>query len=192
MTWLRTYPLVAGCCLWSALALAPLAGAQTKPAAVLDNPVAALSLDQLSATRERPLFSPSRRAPNPPVVFVPPPPLQPPAAPPNLQLYGTIINADEALAIVFSSSTNRAARVRVGDEIGGWRVDKIEERKVVISLDERTAVFTMFAGKPVENPSAEASVEDQTGQTNQDEQQEQPEPTPGPRMLPSRINPHAQ
>jgi hypothetical protein len=176
MTWLRTYRVVAACCLCSAVALdfAPTARAQTKPPTVLDNPLAGLSLDRLAATRERPLFSPSRRAPSPPVVFVRPPAIQPPAPPPNLELYGTIINADDALAIVFSSSTNQTTRVHVGDEIGGWKVDNIDERKLVLSLDKRIAVFTIFGEKTREKAVAEASG------SVQEEQEDQPEPPPMP------------
>jgi len=150
MTWLRIYHGVAVCCLCSAMALdlVPLARAQTKPPAVLDNPVAALSLDRLSATRERPLFSRSRHAPRSPVVSIMrPSAVQPPTPPPKIELHGTIINADETVAIVFSSGDNQTMRLHVGDEIGGWKVAVIDERKLVLSLAERTAEFTIFGDK---------------------------------------------
>jgi hypothetical protein len=175
MTWPRTYRMVAACCLCSAAALdfLPIARAQTKPPAVLDNPLAGLALGGLSATRERPLFSPSRHAPSPAVVFVHPPAVQPPAPPPNLELYGTIIDADDALAIVFSSSTNHTTRVHVGDEIDGWKVDEIDERKLVLLLDQRTAVFTIFDKKNPEKAVAETSASDQA-------EGDQPAPSPLP------------
>jgi hypothetical protein len=65
----------------------------------LANPVAALSLDRLSATRERPLFSPSRRPPPPPpapIANAPPPP--PP--PPKLTLFGVVMDDEDARAVV--------------------------------------------------------------------------------------------
>jgi hypothetical protein len=146
MTWLRKGHLIAACCLW--LVAAADNGSSARAETVRDNPVAALSLAQLSATRERPLFSPSRRAPSRPVLaIVSPPPILPPVPPPIIVLYGTIIDADEAIAIVFHSSTGQTRHVHIGDVIDGWKVDGIDERKLVLSLENRTAVFSMFADK---------------------------------------------
>src|SRR5262249_59937389 len=88
------------------------------PPAGLASPLAVHSLDRLSATRERPLFSPSRRAPAPP----PPPPPRPPPPPPeppNVTLVGIVMDAGEARAIVQSGPKNEVRRVRTGDDIGG-------------------------------------------------------------------------
>jgi hypothetical protein len=152
MTRPPNYPLVTVYCLCAAMALdlASLAQAQTKPSTALDNPVAALSLDQLSVTRERPLFSPTRRAPRPLTVMSivrPLPPPLPPSPPPKIELYGTIIDAADALAIVVSTADNQTVRLRLGDEIGGWKVIVIDQRKLVLSHDERVAEFTIFADK---------------------------------------------
>ena len=152
------FHITAACCLCWPLALAPTAHAQTKPTD-LDNPLARLSLDQFSATRARPLFSSTRRSPGPSVVFASPV-AEPPTPPPNLELYGTIIDGDEALAIVVSPSNKQKTRVRLGEEISGWKIDKIEERKLTLSLDGRFAEFMMYAAKPGEKRSAEASASD--------------------------------
>src|SRR4051812_21167539 len=62
----RTVATVAAACLCSGFARA----AENQRGPALANPVAGLQLEELSATRERPLFSPSRRLPPPPA---PPP-----------------------------------------------------------------------------------------------------------------------
>lgn len=150
MTWPRAYQPVAASCLYLAMVLAPAppTDAQSKPPVVLDNPVAALSLDQLSATRERPLFSPSRRALRPPIVSnLRPSGLRAPSLPPKIELHGTVIDADETLAIVYSAADNQTLRLHLGDEIGGWKVAVIDERKLVLSLEDRTAEFAIFTGK---------------------------------------------
>src|SRR6266481_2765256 len=66
------------------------------------SPLAMQPLDQLSATRERPLFSPTRRPVPAPIAHVPeaPPPPPPPPPPPNVALFGIVMDGDEARAIV--------------------------------------------------------------------------------------------
>ena len=91
----------------------------TTPAAVMDsaddganrrpqigNPLWSVPITSLSATRERPLFSPSRRPPPPPPVpptaYVPPVPQQPkPVEPdhPPLSLVGTVTGGIEQIGI---------------------------------------------------------------------------------------------
>src|SRR5436190_24308804 len=79
-----------------------VAGEQERPSAALANPVAAQSLDQLSKTLDRPLFSPSRKPtppPPPPVVQATPPPAPPsPPPPPNLVLFGVVMDGEDARA----------------------------------------------------------------------------------------------
>jgi hypothetical protein len=118
---------------------------QPSPAA-LSNPVAAQSLDQLSATLDRPLFSPTRHPPPPPPP--PPPAVQvvappPPPSPPNLVLFGVVIDGEGARAVV--RADNKLLRAQVGDDIDGWKVSQIEGRKMVLSLDGRFATFTLFS-----------------------------------------------
>lgn len=133
------------------------AQAPATPTAGLASPLAVHSLDRLSATRERPLFSPSRRAPAPPP---PPPPIirppPPPPEPPNVTLVGIVMDAGEARAIVQSGPTNEVRRVRIGDEIGGWKVAQIESRRLVLKLDSRLATFSMFSGH--RNPAPRAAA----------------------------------
>jgi general secretion pathway protein N len=122
-----------------------LAQPPDQSAGTLANPLEAQPLDRLSATRERPLFSPTRRPTPPPP---PPPPEAAPVAvapqPPNVQLFGIVVDDEGARAIV-RSGTEKVDRVQIGDDIGGWKVAQIEGRRLVLSLDGRFATFTLFS-----------------------------------------------
>jgi hypothetical protein len=146
-----------GSFLMIAAAVVATAEAQTKDQAQLTAPVPALlsplaeySLDRLSATRERPLFSPNRRPPPPPPVIVATRP--PPAPPPNVTVLGIVMDAEEARAIV-QTGGSEVRRVRIGDDIGGWKVVQIEQRLLVLSLDNRSASFTMFGSPALGRPN---------------------------------------
>jgi general secretion pathway protein N len=150
---------------------APCALAQPseQPTGTLANPLEAQPLDRLSATRERPLFSPTRRP-------IPPPPPPPPEAaavavvpqPPNLQLFGIVVDDEGARAIV-RSGAEKVDRVQIGDDIGGWKVSQIEGRRLVLSLDGRFATFTLFSNDSgLQTPRDAEQAEAQAGPvTNQ-------------------------
>jgi hypothetical protein len=143
MTHRRTFTLLAIAVLWSVSGPAIPGRAQTSDQP--DNPLAAQSLERLSATRDRPLFSPSRRPVPPP----PPPVEQAPAVaaplpPPNVTLFGIVVDDEGARAIVRSGS-DKVDRVQIGDHIHGWTVSQIEGRRLVLSLDGRFATFTLFS-----------------------------------------------
>ena len=128
------------------------ANAQTKdqPAGILGNPLQVLSLDRLSASRDRPLFSPDRRPPAPP-----PPPVErapePPPAPPDVTLLGIVVDGERTRAIV-RSGTAKIERVQIGDDFSGWKVSQIEGRRLLLSLDDRSVTFTLFSRKAADKP----------------------------------------
>jgi hypothetical protein len=127
--------------------------------ATLANPLEAQSLDRLSATRERPLFSPTRR----PIPPSPPPPSEAaPIAvvpqPPNVQLFGIVVDDEGARAIV-RSSNEKVDRVQIGDDVGGWKVSQIEGRRLVLSLDGRIATFTLFSNDNGQQAPRDAEVQ---------------------------------
>jgi general secretion pathway protein N len=133
--------------LWPRLAAADEAPAEAQSGAALVNPLAAHSLEHLSATRDRPLFAPSRRPPPPPppvVEAVPPPP--PPLPPPTLVVLGIVADANGTLAMVRSAASDKILRARLGDDIEGWKVTQIEARSLVLAHDERSVTFAMFTG----------------------------------------------
>ena len=146
---------------------------------VLPSPLAAQPLDRLSATRERPLFSPTRRPPpRPPPVVVAPEPPPPPPPPPDVALFGIVMDGDEVHAVVRAGPAAKITRVRVGDDIGGWKVAQIDGRRLILSLDDRIATFLMFAGNsangaPRTGPEAPAANTQSPGQTQPQNQQNQ-------------------
>ena len=122
------------------------ARAQTTGPAGVANPLAAPSLDQLSATRERPLFTPSRRAaPPPPVASTAP--IESAASPPRIALLGVIIAVEGPRAVINDMAINKIVRVRIGDDIEGWKVRQIEERLLVLWRDGRSQSFKLFNGE---------------------------------------------
>ena len=112
------------------------------------NPLAMQSLDGLSATREKPLFAPTRRPPGPPppppppVAHAPPPP-PPPAPPPALTFFGVVTEGDGARALV-RGPANEGLRLRIGDRVGDWKVQEVDRRRLVLSLGDRSETFSLF------------------------------------------------
>jgi hypothetical protein len=115
----------------------------------LANPLAAQPLDQLSATLDRSLFSPSRRgAPAPPPVAQLPVMPASPSQPPNVVLYGVVMDGESARAVVRVGPEKRLLRAQMGDDIDGWKVAQIDGRKVVLaSEDGRFATYRLFNGE---------------------------------------------
>jgi hypothetical protein len=122
---------------------APVAPMRTPSA----NPLWAIPLSQLPETRDRPIFSPSRRPP--PVAAavnaapVKPPPRKREIRPPQLSLVGTIASEDESFAIFLDQATKAALRLRIGEDYQGWKLQAIRGREVTMQKDEQTAVFTL-------------------------------------------------
>jgi general secretion pathway protein N len=101
------------------------------------NPLWTVPLSALSATRDRPLFSASRRPPIVAVPIVAPPPKQealapPPPERPLLTLIGTIVSPKASIAILQGSNTEAISRLRVGQENDGWRLRGISLRSIVV------------------------------------------------------------
>jgi hypothetical protein len=176
-----------------ALAPAPLVAADA--GAALPSPLAAQPIDRLSATRERPLFSPTRRppAPPPPVVQAPEPP-PPPPPPPDVALFGIVMDGDEAQAVVRAGPAAKIMRVRVGDDIGGWKVAQIDGRRLILSLDDRIATFLMFAGnsangKPRTDQESQSADKQSPSQTQPQNQLRQDAPAPSDPRSPGAARP---
>ena len=180
----------------------PLAGEGREGGAAPPSPLAAQPLDRLSATRERPLFSPTRRppAPPPPVVQAPEPP-PPPPPPPDVALFGIVMDGDEAQAVVRAGAADKMMRVRVGDDIGGWKVAQIDGRRLILSLDDRIATFLMFAGNrangapPIDRETQSADRPSQTQtqtqtQTQPQNQLRQNDPAPSDPQSPGARRSH--
>jgi len=105
--------------------------------AALIGTVAALAdgvpeLEALRATRERPLFSPTRRAP-PPILAKPPAAVQ---QPPDVVLSAVIIGTEVEIAFL-KRGKDKAFPVRTGADVDGWAVTEIAPRHVVLENNSR-------------------------------------------------------
>jgi hypothetical protein len=104
-----------------------------------------LKLDDLSATRERPLFAPARRPP--------PPPFQPQAANPEdhppeapaMVLMGIIVKESETLVLLRNPATSETTTVRSGDSFGPWRVWAQNDHSAILSNGTKQIALELFA-----------------------------------------------
>jgi general secretion pathway protein N len=113
------------------------------------NPLWGIPLGSLAATRERPIFSPSRRPPPPPVLAaVNPTSAKPPpkAAEPDhplLSPVGMIVGGAESIAVFVDQATNDVIRLRIGEGHDGWILRSVEGRKASFEKNRRTATLTL-------------------------------------------------
>lgn len=106
----------------------------TAQRALSDNPLWAIPLGRLTASRERPLFAPTRRPPAPapvvvsaPVQAAPPPPAEPEK--PQLSLLGTIVGS-EKIGLFIDSASKSVVRLKAGENHKGWTLRAVERRQV--------------------------------------------------------------
>jgi general secretion pathway protein N len=99
----------------------------------------------LSATRERPLFSPSRHPPA--VTIAAPPPSQPPKveAPqkPQLRLVGTVIGSTGSIGVFTDQATKKIVRLRIGEGHDGWILHAIDEREATFERDRHEVTLAL-------------------------------------------------
>ena len=111
------------------------------------NPLWGIPLAELSGTRERPIFSASRRPPPVAAIAetapVKPAPRKKEIEPPQLSLVGTIASIDEGFGIFIDQSSKAAVRLKVGDDHQGWKLRQIRGREVTMEKDDRSAVLTL-------------------------------------------------
>ena len=127
------------------------------------NPLWAIPLKQLHATRERPLFSPSRK-PAPPVVASAPRPVvapveKPPEAEPlQLSLVGTVAGEKGALGIFLDKAGGGTpVRLKVGEAHKGWTLRSVGRRDVVLAKGTATTKLAMVAAEPAKSKAADAT-----------------------------------
>lgn len=105
------------------------------------NPLWAIPMASLTATRERPIFSPSRRPP-------------PAAAPqqsmrgnepnrPLLALVGTVAASPEGIAIFRDEKSKDIVRLRTGESHSGWTLTAVKAREVTLLHGPETAVLVI-------------------------------------------------
>jgi general secretion pathway protein N len=133
----------------SPLTLAPDAGTVPPSASeppLRRNPLWGIPLQTLDVTRERPLFSPSRRPPAQAVIAPSVAPLRAapgePAQPP-LDLLGVVTGAGDGYAVFINTATHDVVRLRTGEGHEGWILQSVKGREVVLEKSHRTAVLAL-------------------------------------------------
>jgi hypothetical protein len=133
------------------------ASTQTRPTG---NPLSAIPLDTLPATRERPLFSPSRRPPPPKftALDVPgdnsPPPRPTGRSGPSVTLLGTAVSGSGGIGVFIDETTRNVIRLKRGEAHSGWILHWVGRREVRFTKDGTCATLTM---RPVpDEPSAQS------------------------------------
>jgi len=118
-----------------------------------------LRLEDLHQTRDRPLFSPTRRPPPKveavqTIVPVAPPPA--PVLPPSLTLVGVIFGDDQQAVIVEEANDHKPIHLSLGDNIDGWIVISIAPRNVMFRRARR--FFTLSFPAPTVASAPNAAV----------------------------------
>jgi len=135
------------------------------------NPLWTVPLRSLSATRERPIFSPSRRPPPAAVVAAPyaSPVVRPPTRPPEpdhplLTLLGTVAGTTEGFGIFIDDTTRSVVRLKTGEGHAGWILRSVRGREVTFDKDKRTATLSLpTPGTELADRRALASSAGQSG-----------------------------
>jgi hypothetical protein len=125
---------------------APVAPASER--ALSANPLWAIPVAQLPNTRDRPIFSPSRRPPPPAVAPAAVPKVAAVAKPreperPQVSLLGTIASDDEGFGIFLDQSTKAVFRLRVGEDYQGWKLRSVQGREAVLERDQEVVPLAL-------------------------------------------------
>jgi hypothetical protein len=123
--------------------------AAAEPPALAGNPLWKLPVTELSSTRERPIFSASRRPPTTPTYVTPVtvrPPVKPPEmGPPAVSLVGTVIGSNVHIGVFLETATKNVVRLRVGEDHQDWVLRLITAREVTLVKDSGQAVLRLPA-----------------------------------------------
>ena len=135
------------------------------------NPLWAMPLAEFPVTRERPIFSPSRRPPPPAVgpVVVPkmvavPKPKEPER--PQLTLVGTIASDEEGFGIFLDQSTKAVVRLKVGENFQGWKLRSVQGREAALEKDQK--VVTLVLPQPGLGSPPPTEVRNEVGPAGSD------------------------
>jgi len=111
------------------------------------NPLWEIPIRNLTATRARPIFSPSRRPPPPIAVAAPyvPPRLPVRPASPQLNLVGTVLNATDGIGVFLDQTNNNVVRLKTGDYHNGWILRSVQGREATLQSDRETVVLALPA-----------------------------------------------
>ena len=113
----------------------------------LGNPLWAIPLAALTATRDRPIFSRSRRPPpsvqSEPVRAVPPPVVVDQPVRPLLTLLGAIAGDADGIAILVDENTKNVVRMKTGETISGWTLRLVGKRSATFEMASQVAILVI-------------------------------------------------
>jgi general secretion pathway protein N len=129
------------------------------------NPLWVVPLADLSATRERPIFSPSRHPPAPHVATVaePAPPVPPRPERPPLTLVGTIVGETTQIGVFVEENTHQMVRLPIGGGHEGWILRLVTAQGVRVEKSGQAVTLTLrpadlVLAKDVEEASAAEAI----------------------------------
>jgi len=113
----------------------------------LGNPLWTIPLASLTATRERPIFSRSRR----PALAVQATPIRKEPAPvvveqptrPLLTLLGAIAGDEDGIAILVDEATKNVVRMKTGEKFSGWMLSSVGKRSATFQMARQVAVLVI-------------------------------------------------
>jgi general secretion pathway protein N len=168
----------------------PAAKPQTAP---VQSAAGLPDLEDLTATRERPLFSSTRRPPEP-VEEPDNAPIAEGASMP-FELVGIVIGADVSAAIFRNTASKEETRVAKGEKIGRWSLDEIADGAVVLGGSGRRVRMRLFdpasaPGVRVTHVGGEAIDEGESAAHENEEQvDEDIAPSSSPQVKPATAHP---
>jgi general secretion pathway protein N len=114
------------------------------------NPLWSVPLSVLTVTRERPIFSASRRpppravvAPSVEQVAAPAPQKAAEPAHPPLALIGAVVGDTDAIAVFLDRTNQKIVRLRQGETHAGWELSSVLRREVTLKRGDRTEVLVL-------------------------------------------------
>ncbi|MBA8882023.1 hypothetical protein [Phyllobacterium myrsinacearum] len=123
---------------------------KAEKAALARNPEIPL---EITETVARPLFSPTRReyVPKPPIVESVAPPVvavaavpQIPVKKPAIRFQGTSQTGGRIAALIANEDGSNSDWMSVGQTLGPWTIAVIEQGRIVITLNDEKAVYSLY------------------------------------------------
>ena len=131
------------------LVLLPCAvAAQSPPANAPVRSFALPPLQELRATRERPLFSPRRRPDAEAAEDTETSPVEESPESLPFELTGVVMGADVAIAILRNRDTQETVSLRQGEALDAWSLEEIAARHVVFRQEGRQVRLELFLPHP--------------------------------------------
>ena len=126
-----------------------------------DRTVDFLPIEQFQSVKDRPLFFEGRR---PPAEYVPDAPAAKPARPaakvppPRASLSGVVRVGDTTYVMLQGVGKEKGlVRTRVGEDVDGWKVESIQDDRVVLNNGDEKHEIHLRSYKPVPLPKPKAA-----------------------------------